>query len=192
MIDYLSRLQQVIKSNLICVPKVTGGLYEIKESAQEPFLLDPKNIPDVLVMDLQKIRGDWPCFHAPHSYAHRRCDKIAVAWSKRKKAPVYLLFEMKSEQTAGAWTQLQASMAFCQFLHSMALVNVEIEVASPLFGAITLRNFPIVQKQFAFQGQPVPAWKKAPYRSHCWRLTAHRKPNEMRLKWLLDSLELQV
>lgn len=186
---YLQSIQCLLNSRLLCVPTVVGGRYEIKEKNQESYLLNSCNMADVLVVDMQKISGQWPCFHGTHNYAHRKCDKVLITWSYDKNAPVYILFEMKSEQSKGAWTQLQAGMAFCDFVHGMSRVNALSDWGQAIFGAVTVKHFPFVQKKFFTHPGQSANWEKVPSRGRCWRTTLMRQPNELRLKTLLTQLE---
>ena len=143
--EYFDALQTVLHPALRDVPKVPGGHYLIEETAQTPFVLSATGLQTHCVINPQGINKDWPCFRAGHVHAHRRCDRIVVAWNRQKSVPQYFLVELKSDKSRGAHQQLGASLAFCHFLHRMVCVG-QTRLPSPEFAATTVSTTPFAIK----------------------------------------------
>ncbi len=183
--DYFNALHDLLEAKFIVAPTLAGSKFEIKEAGQDSMVVDPKGLSSCTAICLEKNKSAvWVTFKALHPYAHKKCDRIFVTWDAAKSQPVYLLCEMKSSQTAGAWTQLQVSLAFCRFLHELIRVN-RSTCPQPRWGALTLHTLP-ASKQFnplAFY-----AWPNAGERSDCPHMRVSRKSGELHLKRLLAGL----
>lgn len=183
---YFQTLRALLESRLCCSASGANGTYEIKEVNQAAFFINPKNVKNHLAISLEKLPGtEWACFRQPHAYAHKRCDRIFVGWNSELDAPVYLLCELKSLNSAGAWTQIQASLAFCHFAHRMVIVN-QTSAPTPKFGAVTIKEMPFAAKLTSIPSLPV--WTTRPEQKECPHMIFLRNTAMLPLRAILQSL----
>ncbi len=143
--EYFVALRDVLNPSLRDERKIVGGHFMIEESGQKSFALDVSGLATHEAVKLEAMRTDWPCFRGGHQFAHRRCDRIVVAWNAAKAIPQFLLVELKSGVSAGAHAQLGSSLAFCQFLHHMICVG-QVKPPKPEFAAVTISSTPFALK----------------------------------------------
>lgn len=153
--EYFEALRDVLNPPIRDGRKVVGGHFVIEEKDQTPFALNVNGLATHEAIKLEGMKADWPCFRAAHKFAHRRCDRIVVAWNKAKGTPQFLMVELKSGTSAGAHAQLGASLAFCQFLHHMICVG-QATPPKPEFAAVTVSTTPFALKLSSALG--LPAW----------------------------------
>ncbi len=151
--EYFDALRDVLSSSLRDERKIVGGHFMIEETGQKPFTLNVSGLASHEAIKLEAMKADWPCFRGGHQFAHRRCDRIVVAWNTVKVIPQFLLVELKSGVSAGAHTQLGASLAFCQFLHHMICVG-KAQPPKPEFSAVTISSTPFALKLGSTPGLP--------------------------------------
>lgn len=143
--EYFDALRDVLHPTLRDGRKLVGGHFVIEEVGQTSFALNVSGLATHEGIKLEAIKTDWPCFRGKHKFAHRRCDRIVVAWHPIKATPQFLLVELKSGNSGGAHQQLGASLAFCQFLHHMICVG-QATPPNPAFVAVTVKTMPFAQK----------------------------------------------
>ena len=171
--DYFKALKDLIDAKLHKVPTGTGDAYQIKEFKQEKFDLTTIKLSRHFVIQLEKMLvTDWTCFKPKHKYAHKRCDCIVVSWDKKANIPQYLLIELKSQRANNARLQLQASLAFCHFVHRMICVNTA-KVPNAKFAAITVIKLPFVDKSLS-PGRNTFDWSNPPLRPDCNHMSYNR------------------
>lgn len=182
--DYFRALTDLLESKLFHAPSAPGGVYEIAEPAQPPFWVDPAGLTSSCAVRLENLKTTtWPFFKVGHPHAHRRCDLITIAWDRTHQRPVYVLVELKSSHTSGAWTQLQASLAFCRYLHQMVSVNQTAVTAH--FAAVCVKKLPFVLKMPSTPA--LPAWKKQNV-SDCPYMVYNRNTSRLPLRAVMASL----
>jgi hypothetical protein len=143
--EYFDALRDALHPPLLDGRKLVGGHFVIEEVGQAAFALNVTGLTTHEAIKLERMKADWPCFRAAHKFAHRRCDRIVVAWNKAQGTPQFLLVELKSANSGGAHQQLGASLAFCQFLHHMVCVG-HAAPPNPAFIAVTVKTMPFAQK----------------------------------------------
>lgn len=143
--EYFDALREALNPLLRDGRKIVGGHFVIEEKDQIPFALNVSGLTTHEAIKLEAMKTNWPCFRYPHKFAHRRCDRIVVAWNSAKAVPQFLMVELKSGNSGGAHQQLGASLAFCQFLHHMVCVG-QVAPPSPEFAAVTVKSMPFAQK----------------------------------------------
>lgn len=153
--EYFDSLRDVLHPSLRDGHKIEGGHFTIEEKGQKPFNLNVRGLASHEAIKLEEMKGDWPCFRGTHKFAHRRCDRIVVAWNSKKDFPQFLLVELKSGTSSGANAQLGAALAFCQFLHHMTCVG-QVKPPKPKFAAVTVSFTPFALKLASTPG--LPSW----------------------------------
>lgn len=153
--EYFDALRELLNPVLRDSQKIPGGHFEIKEQNQKPFELNIRGLATHEAIKLEGMKTDWPCFRGNHRFAHRRCDRIVVAWHPGKGIPQFLMVELKSSHSAGAHAQLGASLAFCQFVHHMICVG-HAHPPKPEFAAVTVSSTPFALKLASAPG--LPSW----------------------------------
>ncbi len=153
--EYFETLREVLHPPLRDGRKNVGGHFVIEEKDQKPFALNVSGLGGHEAIKLEGMKSDWPCFRGAHRFAHRRCDRIVVAWNQTKGIPQFLLVELKSGNSTGARAQLGASLAFCQFLHHMVCVG-QANPPKPEFSAVTVSSTPFALKLGSTPG--LPSW----------------------------------
>jgi hypothetical protein len=188
--DYFAALKALLDNRLLRHSNVKNdykqSCYVINEPTQTPLYIDPAHLPTHMSFSLESRAGaNWTFFKTPHTHAQKSCDLILVAWDRVQNAPSYLLLELKSNTTAGAWTQLQASLAFCRFVHGMIGVNqVGFQVAK--YGAVTISHLPFAQKLTSQSARF--NWEKRPQQSDCKHLQYQRSASTLPVAALLRAL----
>lgn len=162
--DYFVALREVLHPLLRDGRKRVGGHFAIEEAGQTSFALNVTGLATHEAIKLEGMKADWPCFRSGHRFAHRRCDRIVVAWNQNKKRPQFLLVELKSSTSAGAQAQLGASLAFCQFLHHMICVG-QAAPPQPEFAAVTVSSTPFALKLGSTPG--LPSWSSKGIHPEC-------------------------
>lgn len=189
--DYFAALKALLDNRLLRHCNVKNdqnqSCYVIKEPPpQTPLYIDPAHLTSHVAFCLEGRAGaNWTFFKTPHDYAHRSCDLIVVSWNREQNVPYYLLVELKSNTTAGAWTQLQASLAFCRYVHGMLGVN-QTGFQAAKYGAVTASSTPFAQKLSSQLGRF--NWQLRPEQSDCKHLQYLRSANTMPAAALLRSL----
>jgi hypothetical protein len=189
-VDYFSEITNLLLGKFLVVPSAVGGHYEIKEQGQTPFSLTPKNLMLHCCVSLEKGASSAisPTFKVGHKHAHRRADRLFVAWDAANSRVVYFACELKSNSTSGAWTQLQVTLAFARQIDALVRVNQTLPHPT-VFAAATVRSMPIAVKSFS----PVsfsPNWKTILKNCPLGILHTHydRSQSPMRLSDLVASL----
>lgn len=162
--EYFDALRDVLHPPLRDGRKLVGGHFVIEEAGQTSFALNVSGLATHEAIKLEAIKTDWPCFRGKHKFAHRRCDRIVVAWHPTKAIPQFLLVELKSGNSGGAHQQLGASLAFCQFLHHMICVG-QAKPPKPEFAAVIVSSTPFALKLGSTPG--LPTWNAKGIHPEC-------------------------
>jgi len=183
--DYFNALHDLLPPALKDVPKAVGGHYVIEEVDQVAFSLVTRGLCTHECIKLEAIKTDWPCFRSGHRFAHRRCDRIVVAWDRTKNAPKFLLIELKSGRPRGAFTQLGASLAFCHWIHRMVCVGHTL-LPHALFGAVTVSTTPFALKTLS--SLALPSWNQQPLQLDCKHMHFNRSGGILPVAAVLASV----
>lgn len=188
--DYFAALKALLDNRLLRHCNVKNdqnqSCYTIKEPTQAPFYIDPAHLTSHAAFSLESRAGaNWTFFKTPHTHAQKSCDLIVVSWNREQNAPSYLLLELKSNTNAGAWIQLQSSLAFCRFVHGMIGVN-QVDFQTAKFGAVTVSHVPFAQKLSSQLGRF--KWEKRPQQTDCKHLQYQRSANTLPAAALLRSI----
>ena len=183
--DYFDALRDVLTPALRDGRKAVGGHFLIEEIDQKPFVLSVGGLASHEAIKLENMKGDWPCFRGNHRFAHKRCDRIVVAWNAAKSAPQFLLVELKSGTSGGAHAQLGASMAFCQFLHHMICVG-HAAPPKPEFSAVTVSATPFALKLSSTPG--LPSWNPKGLHPDCRHMHFARSRGSLPVSALLAAV----
>lgn len=180
--EYFHVLRDVLSPHLRDGRRLAGGHLVIEEDSQKPFELSLGGLALHEAIKLEGMKTEWPCFRGKHRYAHRRCDRIVVAWHPAKDQPQFLMVELKSGTTAGANTQLGASLAFCQFLHHMVCVG-QLIPPKPVFAAVTVSTTPFAMK---LSSRPtLPPWSPTGIHPDCKHMHYSRSSGPLPVSALL-------
>lgn len=183
--DYFTELQALIDSRLFQVPTGVSGTYEIKEPGQALFEVNPAGLSSHKGVRLERLSASaWAFFKNPHPHAHRRCDLIVLSWDRQRNQPVCLLMELKTQASSGAWTQLQASLAFCQYMHHMLCINKQT-IKALRVGAVAIKKLPFAQKMLS--RPTLPTWNKG-RGLDCPYMIYDRSTSGLPLRALVQSL----
>lgn len=147
VVEYFDEIGVLLVGKLLVVPSAVGGIYEIKEPGQTTFAVTPQNLAHHRCVSLEKNAANFSMFKLGHNYAHRRADRLFVAWDAQKNRIVYLACELKSQVSSGAWTQLQVTLAFARHLDALIRVNKTMPHTA-VFAAATIRSMPVALKSF--------------------------------------------
>ena len=184
--DYFTALRKVLSPALKDAPKAKGGHYLIEEPNQTSFELNTRGLIVHQAIKPEALKADWACFRTPHPYAHKRCDRVIVAWDRLMNCPKYLLIELKSGHPGTAHKQLGASLAFCHFLHQMVCVG-QIFPPSPLFGSMTVRCFSGALKYTS--PSTIPNWNNQPLQPDCKHMHYPRSRSPLPVREVLDKIQ---
>lgn len=184
--EYFSDLQDLLDSRICKAPTAVGGHYVISEPAQSHFELNTRRLSSHKAIHLEKMRPlEWPCFKNPHKYAHKRCDCIVVSWDKNVNGPVFVLVELKGTNPGDARKQLGASLAFCQFAHSMVGVG-HTNFPKAHFAAVTVMNLPFALK--ALSTPALPAWNTPKLAPDCPHMRFNRSQGSLPIAALMAAI----